>query len=220
MGEMTEWFSNSIRLCPACLRKSERHRVLCYRCANYAVQFQYRQWARWQEGVPILSLYEWDERAHGLFQTYANHLKGGGTPNIYQSLAADILILRAQQKKFADRTTTLPWVIVPAPAAQESLRDHAGELAFQIAQLSDAEYLPCLKRLGQKSQKQKSLKERWMGSPMQLKGDLPRSDRQYIWVDDVITTGSTASNAYKLLGRPPFFEIWTLFNRPRLRGRG
>ncbi len=217
---ISEQVSGYVRICPICFRKAEHCRFLCQRCASFAAQRQYRQWARFQEGIPVLSLYEWNERDHLFFQEYATSLKGGGSAQIYESLASDMLALRAHLKKCAELTVKRKWVIVPAPRRSGALPDHAEELAFQIAKLARVSFLPCLKRRGEGSQKRKSLVSRWAQNSLELKvgRELANDQTLYIFVDDVITTGSTALLAYKSLGKPKHFEIWTLFNRPRLRG--
>jgi predicted amidophosphoribosyltransferase len=41
----------------------------------------------------------------------------------------------------------------------------------------------------------------------------------FAFVDDVITSGSTAMAAYLALGDPDYFEAWTLVCRPKLAGK-
>lgn len=45
-----------------------------------------------------------------------------------------------------------------------------------------------------------------------------RAQKTVVFVDDVITTGSTAMAAYMALGDPENFEVWTLASRPKLAG--
>jgi predicted amidophosphoribosyltransferase len=218
----TDFISDKLRLCPICYHKAEPHRLLCSRCAHYGTRYRYRQWARWQGGVPILSLFEWSDNAHGFFQAYAAGLKGGGPAAIYRGLAADLLVLRAQLKKPQELSPCRPWTVIPVPGPGGWRRDHAEELAWQIAALSGARYMPCMRRISGKSQKRKKLGERWASAGVKLLPSMlgrDESETVYILVDDVITTGSTAENVHRLLGRPKNFEVWTLFNRPRLRGR-
>ncbi len=218
--EFWEQISSFVRVCPICYGKSDRHRILCPRCARFAEETRYRQWARYQNGIPILSLFEWTERAHNFFKAYASALKGGGPAPFYQTLAADLLTLRTQLRKPLEKTIRRPWVIVPAPGHVGGQRDHAEELAWQIAQLAGAKYLPCLERAYGGAQKKRNLAQRWSGSSIRIherrKSELD-GEMLYIFVDDVVTTGSTAAYAHISLGHPPHFEIWTLFNRPRLR---
>ena len=194
--------------------------MLCSTCVCFAQRTRYRQWARYQNGIPVLALFEWTEREHNFFKMYASSLKGGGPSTIYEALAADLLTLRTQLRKPLEKTIRRPWVIVPAPGSRGGQRDHAEELAWQIAQLADAKYLPCLERMSGTSQKKKTLEQRWSGPLLRVqerrKGGFD-TEMLYIFVDDVVTTGSTATFAHKCLGQPPHFEIWTLFNRPRLR---
>lgn len=218
---ISERISEAIRLCPICYRRSEQRRFLCGQCAAFVQRNRYRQWARFQDGIPVLSLFEWNERQHSFFHEYASSLKGGGSSLIYESIAADLLALRASLKKPATDGDLRQWAIVPAPGAG-GIRDHAEELAFQIAKLAGAQFLPCFERFGQQSQKSKSMSQRWAQPALQIRpGDHPpiMSGTVYIFIDDVITTGSTALFAHKCLGKPEHFEIWTIFNRPRLRGR-
>lgn len=45
---------------------------------------------------------------------------------------------------------------------------------------------------------------------------LPRNKGRIVFVDDIITTGSTAMAAYLAMGEPKDFEVWTLVHRPKL----
>lgn len=218
-NQFGQWLSGYVRVCPICYGKTDSTRFLCLTCERFAKLRQYKQWARVQDGTPILSLYRWTEREHEFFRLFAASLKGGGPQPIFEPFAAELLTLRAELRKPIEKTIGRPWLIVPAPGGGHGHRDHAEELAWNIAKLSRATYLPCLKRVGQGAQKTKSLAQRWSAQRLGLRGTAKLSaDSLYIFVDDIVTTGSTAAYAYKCLGKPPHFEIWTLFNRPRLRG--
>ncbi len=149
-----------------------------------------------------------------------NGLKHGGLDNVFDSIAQKLCEIRLNlpPPKGAKYTR-----VVPAPGKSVILRDHAEQLAVAIANYLGAQYCPVLKRKAKDSQKQKSEKERRAAKSIVMVREgvkVPESPREMrtIFVDDIITTGETAHSAYVALGEPEDFEIWTIFNRIRLRG--
>lgn len=67
----------------------------------------------------------------------------------------------------------------------------------------------------QEAQKFKRKQERKRKSFEFLGGSIDNS-MNFIFIDDVVTTGSTAMAAWYALGKPPLFQIWSLAYRARL----
>jgi predicted amidophosphoribosyltransferase len=66
-----------------------------------------------------------------------------------------------------------------------------------------------------KAQKFKKIQERKVRD-FKFLGDSIDKSKHYIFVDDIVTTGSTANAAWFALDMPDLFEIWSLAYRPRL----
>lgn len=170
-----------------------------------------------------LSLCAWNDQNDQLVRKLVMALKGGGSDAVFLNLATRLVSKRLEQGP--ERLKSL-LSFVPAPRHPGAKkRDHAEELAFQLAKITGGEYLPVLKRASHDQQKR--LNERQRRQSMRLALDerrdfierlhVAQKTRCIIFVDDVVTSGSTASSAFDVLGAPKLFEVWTIFFRPRLR---
>lgn len=185
-------------------------------------------WVRFQSGRPILALYNWRDREHSVFQKFAHDLKGGGALPFFDRLAQEITEVRSrlypnilgQNILFpTSRSFAGPIQFVPAPGRSRFVRDHAEELAFRLARIWGGDYCArALRRTSSAEQKHANLAMR--SAVKRIDRGVVGIDinRPVVFVDDVLTTGSTAEVAFRSLGRPEKFEIWTVFYRPRLRG--
>lgn len=192
--------------------------ILCDICTERLSKCQVKTWV---PGYPhkTLSLYSWDKEHEKLVRQVAMGLKGGGPTEFYFQFAQELLLRRMAMKMF-----NVPILFVPAPGKRMSLPDHAESLALQLAKISGGQYWPGLLRIERGQQKRKAEKERkgvlnvakapqWQNVPFD------RALSKVVFVDDIITSGSTAQSAYIGLDKPEDFEVWTIFHRPRLRER-
>jgi len=106
---------------------------------------------------------------------------------------------------------------IPAPAKKPNHVDHAVELAMALQKICGGELFVELRRSNEESQKAKSREDR-KEFRCYLDSDKTYDfkNKQLIFVDDIITTGSTAYAAYVALGRPKDFFVMTVANRPWL----
>ena len=90
-------------------------------------------------------------------------------------------------------------------------RDHAQQWAEALGQWLEVKPQP----LRLKSQGKQSQRGRWERQKVEF---YPKdcSPGPVLFVDDVVTTGSTGLSAHKALGQPVNFAIWSLFYRPSL----
>ena len=92
--------------------------------------------------------------------------------------------------------------------------------AEALSNLMGGKVIACLAREdGSLQQKNKSRKQRFVVS-FQWAENITAEDfrskienYRVIFVDDVLTTGSTARSAWKTLGKPKDFAVWTLVQR-------
>lgn len=133
-------------------------------------------------------------------------LKGGGLQEGFQQLAEVFVYLARWQSQS---------VLVPAPAKVPFASDHA----FRWAQCLSAEAAFPVKnilfRQSTQIQKESSKKER-ANVKIGSIGGSGCAKSNIIFVDDVLTTGSTAQAAYEVLGKPENFAVWCLAYRPLL----
>jgi predicted amidophosphoribosyltransferase len=94
----------------------------------------------------------------------------------------------------------------------EGKKDHAYIFALELAKIYGGDFADVLTRSSRLTQKELSRHERKnvsFDSCFQAWG----SRQRVVLVDDILTTGSTASACYAALGKPQNFEVWTLVYR-------
>lgn len=116
------------------------------------------------------------------------------------------------------------WLLIVPPSVQIRGDGHASELARELSRLAGNEFpdFPVFQRQSKSiieraiAQKAKNRIERleaemslFSGLSGQAKERILRSEG-FIFVDDVIVTGSTAIAAWKALGKPRNFEAWAM----------
>ncbi len=109
-------------------------------------------------------------------------------------------------------------VLVPSPPTSLGSRDHAYVIAEALSDLYGGSLRTPLRRTGDLAQKKLAKtvrKEKQLGlDPDYTPSDL--NTRRIIFIDDVITTGSTAQAAFVALGRPRNFSVLAMAYRPLL----
>ena len=111
----------------------------------------------------------------------------------------------------------LPVAIVSAPSRRGFQLDHSGQLAQALSEISGWPHLKILvaEPDASPSQKSRSAQQRRQRRFKCNRADIGDYDT-FIFVDDVVTTGSTAQAAWHALGSPKGFEVWCLAYQPRL----
>ncbi|MES2857361.1 MAG: hypothetical protein V4692_15935 [Bdellovibrionota bacterium] len=156
----------------------------------------------------------WTPETENLIRPVLHAFKGGTS----YRLARELVLIMCEGRNLRSA------VFIPAPSSK---KDHAFLLAKVASSLTRSEYFSPLEAIGDlrrqrdKSKEERSNREFRIKTDMvNLVNDLVDSRRQFIFIDDVITTGATVLAAFEALGRPKKFEAWSLARRPRLAGQG
>ena len=189
-------------LCPHCWKLMEREYLSC------------ADVYRTEESLSHLRLFDWHEGNDSLIKKFINSLKKGGPEFIFKRLALECFPRFVYTPCWPKEKN--PFVFVPAPPAHSLQVDHASELARLLCHYFGGKTFPALQRLGADRQKRKGKKDRAVIQLLARKG-LKRNlkNKTILFVDDVLTTGSTARAAFKALDSPEKFVICTLaWKRP------
>lgn len=203
-GERFDIFENDNieALCDNCRTEWEREKMsVCHGCGRESSACICK--GRFLKDVRILSLLKFGQRSSS--DRFIYLLKRKNLPRLV-NFAASELVKRLRNEEELMATDFSDAVITSVPRNIKTLRlygfDHAEEIAWQVAELMDVPYEKLLKRrFGGRPQKKMSEKKRLQNvkgrfcaiSPTYING------ARIILVDDIMTTGATASECVKIL---------------------
>lgn len=161
-------------------------------------------------------LFEWKKEDDKLLGPLVYRLKASQSPQAVKFYGFLLAIKLKRYMRFDDFRA-----LVPVPGSAPN-RIHSCLLADELARHFDLPKLDLLERLPEtKQQKLLSSKERKLQNPFRLRPKSPEeittyhsTGTDYIFVDDVLTTGQSVKHAESLLNDSKRNVVATLFYRP------
>ena len=195
----------SLKCCSWCGRAFIRHELYCYHCLK---RLETRcQWKEIKGGLPfkVYSLFQLEDKR---ITHFILNLKGGEKTSVFYDLSLFIWKMAHHQ---------LPKRPVFIPAPPKKTEDHATAFAKSLSLAwGGSPYWNGLSRKSKTPQKNLNQYDR-QKIQMQRVLPLPPKQSSHIFVDDVLTTGSTAFASYCAMGKPRLFSAWCLAYMPKLK---
>ncbi len=206
-------FYRYIRCCAVCGKYYPPNQWLCSFCWRY-LEKEYLSFIdvyRVEKTLPHLRLFDWKDDNHYFLQKFINSLKQGGPFFVFRRMGLESFSRFIHRSLWSKKIKP---VFIPAPAREKHFKDHAYLLAESLRFHFGGELRPLLIKKDQHSSQKLKLK-RERSSIEFLSTGVLKPRETVVFVDDVLTTGSTARSAYKALNRPKNFFIFTLaWKRP------
>ncbi len=162
--------------------------------------------------IKTYSLFEWCPNECNALSTLALVLKGKAPEKTWQEYAALFVNFRMSLANLPDDP-----IFVPCASSTKS-KDHAWYFARALSELTKSPLMPLLSR-GDAHHFRKATKadrEAHFESRFQFSENITQADyqkRNIIFVDDIITTGTTVKSAYASFQEAESFEAWSLLRR-------
>lgn len=211
-GERFDIFENDNieAFCDSCRTEWERAKMsICHGCGRESSSCICK--GRFLKDVKILSLLKFGQRSSA--DRFIYLLKRKELPKLVD-FAASELVKRIRREEELMATDFSDAVITSVPRNIKTLRlygfDHAEVIAEQVAELMDVRYEKLLKRrFGGRPQKKMGEKKRLQNVKGRFRA-ISQTDingARIILVDDVMTTGATASECVKVLKEQGASEV-------------
>jgi predicted amidophosphoribosyltransferase len=165
--------------------------------------------------LQVEALFRWIPGKQEVLSKLLRSLKGRGTEKFWRYYAEEFL-----RRHWKEVPVQKRFLLVPAPS-RGGEKDHA---YYFVKALSEAgvgfELYNCLSRENANvSQKKRTRSQRqrtamgWAENFTLKEFNTKSVGKHIIFVDDVVTTGSTARAAWRTLGKPRDFAVWALAQR-------
>ncbi len=216
------WFKN----CAVCGAVYPPIKILCSYCTqrlkNLYIKPQYM--IRLQSSFFHVRLIDWTSKNQLFIRLLLKNLKGTNDSLLFEILAQEFCF-RIRQLESIQRL--FPYQIIPCPAAPQDrslwdillqkktsplndIKDHSFYWAQALSQKIKYPVENILAHPPYYSlQKHKDLYNR-QGRKFILNNKVS-PHQNYIFTDDIVTSGATAKAAYRALGKPSSFMVWSIF---------
>ncbi len=179
--------------------------------------------------IRIRSLLDWNPNESDLLSCFIRNLKGKDNKKDWSYFARqfvnqhNLLELKKSYELFPC------WSRFYNINSAVKIRCHASLFASELHKnipgnvhdslVKKADQAPQTKRLGRQARLKQSKDHEIFSMYSNAKIQFLESQGCLVFVDDIVTTGSTAEVAFKALGCPNHFEVWCLAYRTHLRSR-
>lgn len=211
----THKFWNWFRHCPVCGQSFPPIEWLCVHCLRKLKGFylEPQHLMRMQFSFRHLRLIDWTSENDSFIRAVLMSLKGSRRSLFFEVLAKEFF-MRVQYLSSLRRDH--PLILIPCPSKNSS-KDHG---FFWAKALSKRLNLSVQQALGpldpHSNQKTKNLSLRGDRKFLLKVDGKNLSNKNLVFVDDVVTSGATAKAAYLALGKPESFMVWSIFWRKKI----
>lgn len=178
---------------------------------------------RWRQETKQQMRFEGKGIKHYYFKTW-HEIKGSDTKKIIESQKQGcrsphqyLNLLLPSVLSLSEKLKDLDAIIVPCPSKVAGQEDHAFRIAQVLSQILNYKMENCLiQPKSDLSQKEKTKEDR---ENRRYFLSYKPMEKQIIFVDDVLTTGSSFRAAQRALGPDKNYTVFTIFYRPLLRSK-